>query len=166
MNSRIDTPGPSGFMVLHGNRLEDLRDLLVQYLQAHPLAPLQPEIILLQSHGMKHWLELALADDAALGICAATRMELPSTYLWQMYRAVLGADAVPAHMPFDKTALLWRLVRLLPALCDNHPVYQPLKRYLSGDNAPRKLYQLALQIADVLDAYQSCLLYTSDAADE
>ncbi len=142
-------------MVLHGNRLEDLRDLLVQYLQAHPLPPLVPEVILLQSNGMKHWLELALADDAALGVCAATRMVLPSSYLWQMYRTVLGADAVPSRMPFDKAALLWRLLRLLPALCETRPVYAPLKRYLSGDNAPRKLYQLALQIADVLDAYQS-----------
>lgn len=142
-------------MVLHGNRLEDLRDLLVQYLAAHPLPVLQPEVILLQSNGMKHWLELALADDGALGICAATQMALPSGYLWQMYRAVLGADAVPAHMPFDKTALLWRLWRLLPALCQANAVYAPLKRYLSGDNPARKRYQLALQVADVLDGYQS-----------
>lgn len=142
-------------MVLHGNRLEDLRDLLVSYVAAHPLAPLEPEFILLQSNGMKHWLELALAHDGALGICAATRMELPSSYLWQMYRAVLGADAVPEHMPFDKSALLWRLVRLLPALCVGNPVYAPLQRYLSGDNPARKLYQLAEQLADVLDAYQS-----------
>ncbi|MDD2925754.1 exodeoxyribonuclease V subunit gamma, partial [Rhodoferax sp.] len=146
---------PTGFMVLHGNRLEDLRDLLVQLIQARPLPPLQPEVILLQSNGMKHWLELALADDAALGICAATRMELPSAYLWQMYRTVLGVDLVPAHMPFDKAALLWRLVRLLPTLCQTHPVYAPLQRYLSGDNPARKLYQLALQVADVFDAYQS-----------
>src|ERR1035437_259230 len=103
---------PPGFMVLHGNRLEDLRDLLTQYLKTNPLSVLEPEVILLQSNGMKHWLELALADDAALSICAATRMELPSGYLWQLYRAVLGAQAVPAHMPFDKTRLLWRLVRL------------------------------------------------------
>ncbi|BCO27589.1 RecBCD enzyme subunit RecC [Rhodoferax lithotrophicus] len=142
-------------MVLHGNRLEDLRDLLTQVLQANPLRPLEPEVILLQSNGMKHWLELALADDAALGICAATRMELPGGYLWQLYRAVLGADAVPAHMPFDKTSLLWRLVRLLPALCDSQPVYAPLKRYLSGSNPARKLYQLAVQVADVIDGYQS-----------
>jgi len=142
-------------MVLHGNRLEDLRDLLVNYVAAHPLAPLEPEVFLLQSNGMKHWLELALAHDGALGICAATRMELPSSYLWQMYRAVLGADAVPEHMPFDKSALLWRLVRLLPALCVANPVYAPLQRYLSGDNPARKLYQLAEQLADVLDAYQS-----------
>jgi exodeoxyribonuclease V gamma subunit len=145
----------AGFMVLHGNRLEDLRDLLVQVFQTHPLAPLQSEVILLQSNGMKHWLELALADDAALGICAATGMELPSAYLWQMYRAVLGADDVPAHMPFDKDALLWRLVRLLPRMCETDAVYAPLKRYLAGDNAERKLYQLALQVADVLDGYQS-----------
>jgi hypothetical protein len=136
-----DLVPPRGFMVLHGNRLEDLRDLLVQYLQAHPLPPLQPEVILLQSNGMKHWLELALADDAALGICAATRMVLPSSYLWQMYRTVLGADAVPTRMPFDKVALLWRLVRVLPTLCQSRPVYAPLQRYLSGDNAARKLYQ-------------------------
>lgn len=150
--------GPSftpGFMVLHGNRLEDLRDLLTQFIQSQPLPPLVPEVILIQSNGMKHWLEMALADDAALGICAATRLELPSGYLWQIYRNVLGADAVPQHMPFDKSSLLWRLVRLLPVLVANNPIYAPLERYLSGNTDGRKLYQLALQVADVLDGYQS-----------
>ena len=142
-------------MVLHGNRLEDLRDLLVQVLKAQPLAVLEPEVILLQSNGMKHWLEIALASDEALGVCAATRMALPGAYLWQVYRAVLGAAAVPAAMPFDKTSLVWRLVRLLPELCAGDAVYAPLKRYLGEPLQPRKLYQLALQLADVLDGYQS-----------
>lgn len=146
---------PAGFMVLHGNRLEDLRDLLVQVLKNQPLAVLAPEVILLQSNGMKHWLEMALSSDDALGICAATRMALPSAYLWQVYRAVLGPAAVPAAMPFDKASLLWRLVRLLPVLCARDAVYQPLKRYLGEPLQPRKLYQLALQLADVLDGYQS-----------
>ncbi len=154
-SAATDRSYPPGFMVLHGNRLEDLRDLLVSHLKANPLGVLEPEIILLQSNGMKHWLELSLADDGALGICAATRMELPSAYLWQLYRSVLGADAVPAHMPFDKASLLWRLVRLLPVLCEVNPVYQPLQRYLAGTNPARKLYQLAQQVADVLDGYQS-----------
>ncbi|MEI8326993.1 MAG: exodeoxyribonuclease V subunit gamma, partial [Betaproteobacteria bacterium] len=123
---------PPGFMVLHGNRLEDLRDLLTQFLQSQPLAPLVPEVVLVQSNGMKHWLELALADDGALGISAATRMELPGSYLWQIYRCVLGSAAVPHHMPFDKDGLLWRLLRLLPVLAASHPVYAPLARYL-GD---------------------------------
>ncbi|MDP2678406.1 MAG: exodeoxyribonuclease V subunit gamma [Rhodoferax sp.] len=144
-----------GFMVLHGNRLEDLRDLLSEFLRAQPLPPLTPEVILVQSNGMKHWLEMALADDSALGICAATRLELPSGYLWQVYRSVLGADAVPPHMPFDKSHLVWRLVRLLPVLAGGNPVYAPLQRYLALDADGRKLYQLALQVADVFDAYQS-----------
>ena len=130
-------------MVLHGNRLEDLRDLLTQFLQSQPLPPMQPEVILVQSNGMKHWLEMALADDAALGICAATRMELPGSYLWQIYRSVLGADAVPHHMPFDKASLLWRLMRLLPLLAAGDVVYAPLERYLSGGGDDRRLYQLA-----------------------
>ncbi len=144
-----------GFMVLQGNRLEDLRDLLVQFVAANPLEPLQPEVMLVQSNGMKHWLELALADNAALGICAATRIELPGSYLWQVYRAVLGEQAVPQQLPFDKSALLWRLLRLLPGLVASHPVYAPLQRYLNEAADGRKLYQLAWQIADVLDGYQS-----------
>ena len=151
--SRAYSPG---FMVLHGNRLEDLRDLLTQFLKSQPLEPLVSEVILVQSNGMKHWLEMALADDAAMGICAATRMALPSSYLWQIYRQVLGADAVPQHMPFDKSSLVWRLVRLLPLLAASNPIYAPLSRYLGeGDTDGRKLYQLATQVADVFDGYQS-----------
>lgn len=144
-----------GFMVLHGNRLEDLRELLTQFIQSQPLPPLEPEVILVQSNGMKHWLEMALADDAALGICAATRLELPSGYLWQIYRQVLGFDAVPQHMPFDKPRLLWRLMRLLPVLAASNPVYAPLARYLGDKSDGRKRYQLASQVADVFDGYQS-----------
>lgn len=145
----------TGFMVLHGNRLEDLRDLLTHFLKSQPLPPLQPEVILVQSNGMKHWLEMALADDAALGICAATRLELPSGYLWQIYRSVLGVDEVPQNMPFDKASLLWRLMRLLPNLASSNPLYAPLERYLGGGTDGRRLYQLAQQVADVFDGYQS-----------
>lgn len=154
MNSNTPQLTPS-FVVLHGNRTEDLRDLLTGIYKNDPLPPLWTEVILVQSNGMKHWLELALADDAALGICAATRLELPSKYMWQIYRSVLGADKVPKHMPFDKDSLVWRLYRMLPNLVASKPVYQPLQHYLKQATDGRKLYQLATQIADVLDAYQN-----------
>ncbi|MDD5031297.1 MAG: exodeoxyribonuclease V subunit gamma, partial [Rhodoferax sp.] len=48
-----------------------------------------------------------------------------------------------------------RLLRLFPTLCERDAVYAPLKRYLGAPPQPRKLYQLALQLADVLDGYQS-----------
>ncbi|GAB3188397.1 exodeoxyribonuclease V subunit gamma [Hydrogenophaga aquatica] len=146
---------PRGFMVLQGNRLEDLRDLLVSTLQRQPLGPLEPEVMLVQSNGMKHWLELALASDEALGICAATRMALPSAFLWQAYRAVLGPQQVPEQLALDKPALLWRLWRVLPQWVAQRAVYAPLQRYLASDADGRKRYQLAQQLADVLDGYQS-----------
>lgn len=142
-------------MVLHGNRLEDLRDLLVQFLRSQPLTPLEAETILVQSNGMKQWLEMALADDKALGVCAATRLELPSGYLWQIYRQVLGVEAVPLELPYDKSRLVWRLVRLLPTLVATQAVYAPLQRYLGDGRDGRKLYQLAMQLADVFDGYQN-----------
>lgn len=154
---------PPGFTVVHGNRLEDLRDLAVQFLKAHPLPPLLPEVFLVQSNGMKHWLELALAGEDALGICAATRMELPARLLWEIYRGVLGPAAVPEQMPFDKPALVWRLVRLLPELAAQDEVYAPLRRYLADDADGRRRLQLALQLADVFDGYQS---YRSDWLDD
>lgn len=140
-------------MVLHGNRLEDLRDLLIDLMCRSPAAPLEPEILLVQSNGMKHWLEIGLAQ--GLGVCAATRVELPARFLWQMYRQVLGAHTIPAALPLDKPRLLWRLVRLLPVVCARNPVYAPLARYLGDGSDARRLYQLALQLADVFDAYQS-----------
>jgi exodeoxyribonuclease V gamma subunit len=144
-------------MVLHSNQLEGLRELAVQFIRNHPLPVLAPEVLLVQSNGMKHWLELALAKD--LGICAATQVELPSAKLWQIYRAVLGPDSVPAHMPLDKSPLVWRIMRLLPSLLTK-PSFVPLKNYLGqaeADASPmnRRAYQLAAQLADVLDGYQN-----------
>ncbi len=150
----MPTTFPTGFMVLHSNQLESLRELMVAHLKAHPLPGLSPELILVQSNGMKHWLELGLAADTALGICAATQIELPATALWRLYRQVLGPDQVPLHMPLDKEPLTWRLMRLLPE-CKGRPEFAPLQRYLAGDTDGRKCHQLAAQLADVFDGYQN-----------
>ena len=156
--SNPSAPRATGFMVLHSNQLEGLRDLMLAYMGKHPLPPLSPEMILVQSNGMKHWLEMALAKH--VGICAGTHIDLPSTQLWQMYRAVLGADNVPAHMALDKSPLVWRIMRRLPVLLTQE-AFAPLQRYLSQgsdsseNGQQRRLYQLALQLADVLDGYQN-----------
>ena len=154
-----------GLIVLHSNQLEVLFELVLRVWQQHPLPPLQAEQVLVQSNGMKHWLELQLASPHGLGICAATRMDLPSSALWRMYRQVLGPQRVSEHMPLDKDALCWRLLRLFAQGLDD-PVYAPLKSYLSphppapdlpGAMTPpaRRAYQLGLQVADVLDGYQN-----------
>ena len=143
----------AGFMVFHSNRLEDLRDLLLQVVKSRPLPVFSPEVILVQNNGMKHWLEIALSADRALGICAATQIELPGRYLWSIYRAVLAGQNLPTSMPFDKKSLVWRLYKLLPGLLEDSD-FQPLKKYLGIPVDTRRLYQLSHQIADVFDGYQ------------
>ncbi|QFU02890.1 RecBCD enzyme subunit RecC [Halomonas sp. THAF5a] len=144
-----------GFMVIHGNRLEALRDLAVEWLRNHPLGPLEDEVILVQSNGISQWLKLALAADppAGTGIAAAMDVTLPARYLWQAYRAVLGADAVPPASPLDKPRLIWRLMRLLPELTDDE-IFAPLARFLADDEDRRKRHQLAERLADLFDQYQ------------
>lgn len=139
-----------GLLVLHGNRLEDLRQVVFEWTRQHPLAPLEEALFLVQSNGIAEWLKLALAQDA--GICAATRVELPARFLWRAYRQMLGRAAVPSTAPFDKMPLTWRLMRLLPSLLDR-PDFAPLQRFLSDGDALRR-FQLAERLADLFDQYQ------------
>lgn len=162
-------PLEPGFMVIHGNRLEALRGLAVEWMTRHPLGPLENETILVQSNGIGQWLKLALAEDAAdggAGIAAALDVTLPARFLWQAYRAVLeqvegSAEAVPATSPFDKTRLVWRLLRLLPGLMDE-PAFAPLARFLADDADLRRHHQLAERLADLFDQYQ---VYRADWLD-
>lgn len=142
-----------GFCVLHSNRLEALRDLLVAWLKQNPLAPLENEAVLVQSNGMAQWLKLALAGDEGCGISAAQDFIMPSRFLWQAYRDVLGAEQVPPVSAFDKSRLQWRLMRLLPQLLSDER-FAPLQRFLEDDHDLRKRYQLAERLADLLDQYQ------------
>ncbi|MEJ8840160.1 exodeoxyribonuclease V subunit gamma [Ramlibacter sp. AN1133] len=147
---------PPGFMVVHGNHPEALRDLMVAWMARHPLAPLEDELVLVQSNGVAQWLKLSLAGDpgqGGIGVAAALRTELPAHALWGAYRAVLGPDAVPRESALDESRLVWRLMRLLPALLDE-PEFEPLRGFLHDDADRRKLHQLALRVADLLDQYQ------------
>lgn len=153
-------PG-GGLMVIHGNHPEALRDVLVAWMKRHPLAPLENELILVQSNGIAQWLKMALAADEAAGGCgiaAALDAFLPSRFVWQAYRAVLGAEAVPEVSPFDKPLLVWRLMRLLPALLARE-AFAPLARFLADDEDLRKRHQLAERLADLFDQYQ---MYRAD----
>ncbi|USD36020.1 exodeoxyribonuclease V subunit gamma [Ferrimonas sp. SCSIO 43195] len=150
-----------GLSIIHANQMEPLRTLLVEWVRAHPLGPLENEIFLVQSNGMAQWLKLALASEQGLGIAAAMEMQLPSRFLWQSYRAVLGEQAVPKDSPYDKPQLRWRLMKLLPQLL-TQPVFAPLKQFLRDDGDCRKLDQLAEQLADLFDQYQ---VYRADWLD-
>src|SRR5690606_2987253 len=139
----------SGLTIINGNRLETLRELVVDWLRANPLSPLENEVMLLQSNGIAQWLQMALAADpeqGGCGIAAAVDVQLPARFLWDAYRTVLGREAVPEPSPLDKEPLSWRLMRLLPGLLDQAD-FAPLQRFPADDPDCRKRYQLPLRLA-------------------
>lgn len=142
-----------GFMVLHGNRMEVLRDVLIHWLEQYPLRPLESETILVQSNGMAQWIKHAMADTNGLGITAAVEVSLPARFLWRMYRAVLADQEITDTSPLDKDSLVWRLLHRLPGLLEEPP-FKPLRQYLATGDDPRRLFQLCQQVADVFDQYQ------------
>jgi len=155
-------PAPAqtpGLLILQGNRLEDLRELSLSWLARHPLHPLERTVFLVQSNGMAQWLKMSIAeqDGSGRGICLGTDMMLPARFQWQAYRAVINASAgltqVPESSPFDKQALRWRLLQMLPELT-TEAAFSALARYLAGDQELRRHDQLAQRLADLYDQYQ------------
>ena len=145
------SPLQTGLIALHSNRTEQLAEATLAWLRQNPLAPLEDEVVLVQSNGMAEWFKMEAAVRS--GVCAAMRVELPSRFLWRTYRQVLGRAQVPTRSPVDKDALAWRLVRLLPGLL-HEPGYEPVAGFLAaGDDADR-LFQLATRLADLFDQYQ------------
>ncbi|MFK5953499.1 MAG: exodeoxyribonuclease V subunit gamma [Desulfobacterium sp.] len=146
-------PFPPGLSIIHANHVEDLRDVVVEWIGRYPVAPLEKECFIVQSNGMAQWMKLSLASDEGCGIGAGLDFLLPGRFMWQAYRAVLGDKSVPHASPFDRERLTWRLMRLLTQLGDD-PVFSVLTRFLADDGDSRKRYQLAFHLADLFDQYQ------------
>lgn len=151
----------TGFMVIHGNRPETLRDLMTEWVKRHPLAPFEQEHILVQSNGIAQWLKMALArpqSQGGLGIASAIKVDLPMRFLWQGYRAFM--PEIPSLTPFDKGPLTWLLYRLFSDIdavkssVSDATALAPLLSYLEQDPSPRRVYQLAGKLADLYDQYQ------------
>ena len=143
-------PPPRGLLVLHGNRLETLHELLLECQRRWPLAPLRSELVLVQSNGAGEWFKAAQAQ--ALGISAATRVDLPSRFVWQTCRNVLGAAELGARSPLDRQALVWRVLRVLPGVAGTAG-FEAIEAFLA-DGDPLRMLQLAQRLADLYDQYQ------------
>ena len=143
------------FTLYHSNQLDVLKDLLVELIRRDPLSnPLEDEQILVQSPGMAQWLRLSLAE--TLGIAAAIEFPLPASFLWDMFVRVL--PGVPKRSAFNKEAMTWKLVSLLPDMLKQDS-FTPLRQYLDDDHDGVRLFQLAGKIADTFDQY---LVYRPD----
>ncbi|MFZ4478860.1 MAG: exodeoxyribonuclease V subunit gamma [Rhodoferax sp.] len=151
MNNDFPKTLKPGFLAFHSNRAEDLAEVVISWMGRHPLSPLEEEVVLVQSNGMAEWVKMEMARMG--GVCAATRVELPSRFLWRTYRQVLGREAVPSTSPLDKIPMIWRLMQLLPELI-LRPDFAPVAGFLKADE-PDRMLQLASKLADLFDQYQN-----------
>ncbi|KFD17322.1 exodeoxyribonuclease V subunit gamma [Tatumella ptyseos] len=143
------------FRVYHSNQLDILKDLTAHLINREPLAdPFSKEVILVQSPGMAQWLQMALAEE--FSVAANIEFPLPASFIWQMFVCVL--PGIPKQSAFNKSAMSWKLMKLLPGLL-SEDTFLPLRHYLNDDEDKRKLFQLSSRIADLFDQY---LVYRPD----
>ena len=136
------------FRLYHSNKLDVLKGILVHIIGQDPLTnPFESEKVLVQSPGMAQWLKLELAKE--FRICANVDFPLPASFIWQTFVDIL--DDVPKRSAFNKDAMAWHIIKLLPELVKRDE-FSELADYLQYDE-PLKLYQLAYKIADIFDQY-------------
>ena len=150
--------------------MENLVFLLERIMQTGNDNILSEEIILVQSTGIQHWLNLKLA--VSRGISMNLSFSLPMLFFWNQIRAVLGKENVPEKSSYTREVMSWRLYDLLASdMVVNNPVCQEASQYwLAKDNFnihhsgqlnsekvnmgdDEKRFQLACQIADLFEQY-------------
>jgi exodeoxyribonuclease V gamma subunit len=144
------------------NRTENLLAQLIDTLRAQPRRDLfAREIFLIQSQGMERMLSQRLAD--ALPVWCNFDYMLPTRFFDHMADR-LGMAINPNG--YDREALAWRIDALLSEISrkdsqesgeaqrQSASIFAPILRYMGGDQAALKRYQLARQLAQLFDQYQ------------
>ena len=141
------------FYLYQSNRLETLAALFARIQKVKPLkSALQPEQIIVQSQGMRRYLNTCLARD--LGVAANLAFSLPAGLTWKLMKKLI--PGIPELSPFAPEVMRWRLLDLFRSeafrnTAEFEDVRNVLQDYLgSGESAD---YQLAGQLADIFDQY-------------
>jgi exodeoxyribonuclease V gamma subunit len=135
------------------NRTENLLRHLAEVIRVGERRSLfEKEIFLIQSQGMERMISQVMAC-AFRSWCNFDYL-LPLDFLTKT-AGLLGLHITPDS--YDRGILAWRIEALLRELDDD--VYRPLQRYITGENAGLKRFQLSHQLANTFDQYQ---LWRSD----
>jgi exodeoxyribonuclease V gamma subunit len=141
------TPRPD--LILHtSNRLERLADGLAQVMTNPLRSPLASEIVVVQSNGMRRWLEQRIAERD--GICSNIRFPFPQKFFQDLFQRVFPEAA--ATRLFDREVMAWRIMQQLPRFA-SRPEFATIANYIHNDDRGLRSYELARRIAHVFDQY-------------
>lgn len=129
------------------NRMEVLAEALAASMACPPSRPLEKEVVVTQTLGMKRWVSLELARHR--GICANVEFSLPRKFV----HGVLARDGTcPSGESIEgPRAWTWKIMRLLGASLAGEG-FEALQDYLRDDDALKR-FQLAELVADTFDQY-------------
>src|SRR5207249_6977643 len=116
----------SGLTLHTSNRFERLADQLSKLI-ADPLrSPLLPEIVVVQSNGMRRWLEQQIAERH--GICSNIRFPFPQKFFQDLFQSVFPEAA----KLFDREVMTWRFMEQLPRFAARQEV-AAIGNYIRND---------------------------------
>ena len=142
----------AGFYITSANMMEILAARLADVLSLPAASPLAPDIVLINSRGMEHWLSMRLAEHHQ--ICANVAFQFPQPFLMSLMARVTGiAETQEYHPDF----LTWTLMNDLPPLCREGKLPR-INSYLFTEQELQetKLYQLSRRMAHIFDRYMAC----------
>ncbi len=130
----------------------------------HVKAVLRPQTVLVESLGMQHWLNMQLASTT--GIAMNLQFPMPTRFMWEVARTLLGEELVPQQSTYKREVLTWRIYRLINSgRFIEQPECEALHQYFQrvGNEQGRHLdldqFELSRSIADVFEQY---MLYRPD----
>lgn len=145
------------FHLIPSNRQEHLISMLQAILneehKVNGADPFAPSTIIVESQGMKHYVNLSLAR--ASGIAINIQFPLLSRAIYNLCRTILGEDAIPKESMYKREILVWRILELLndDGVCTSSEMSAAVTYWQNAKNPTDAKYQLAKELADVYEQY-------------
>lgn len=138
------------------NRLEDLATLLAEVVKTRPRNILSPIDVLVPNPGMQHWLNMQLCDH--VGIAMNINCPMPTRYIWDLCRTLLGDENIPQQSPYKREVLAWKIYQLCQSSqCKEASFYPQLSQYWAQASSEleqqRRIFSFSRQLADLFEQY-------------
>ena len=140
-------------MYVHrSNRLEPLVSRLADVCATPGLAPMEPEVVIVQNKGMGRWLGMELSRK--LGVFANAQFPTPRKFLEEAFAVILDDSVATAEVTssYSPDRMVWSIATLLPEL-EGDPAFAELRGYLANDRHGVRRIELATRLAEVFDNY-------------
>jgi len=105
---------------------------------------------------MQHWLSLKICE--RMQIAMNLHCPMPTRYVWDVCRQILGSDVVPEQSPYKREVLVWRIYDLVShQQFQQSSVYTEVAKYWSqaksDEERTYRQFSFAQQLADVFEQY-------------